>query len=128
MTISREEEYKLLQSLLEAFREVTLNEIKAVADVADGNNIEGRVPEKRPVQMGGQGFHGKVYGAGADKRHKNNVKGDDNRVKNYKDQVKKDKAADRGISDESRKERARANKDKAAYNKLDDLLKDVRKS
>ena len=51
-------------------------------------------------------------GLGKDKRHVNNAQGDDNRIKTYNDEVKKGKAADRGISDKDRKARARANKEK----------------
>ena len=65
-------------------------------------------------------------GLGKDKRHKNNTKGDDNRMKIYKDQIAKDKAADRGISPEARRERARKNKENSAKRGIDDLLKDIR--
>jgi hypothetical protein len=51
-------------------------------------------------------------GLGKDKRHINNVEGDNARMKIYKDQIKKDKASDRGINNDDRKERARANKQK----------------
>ena len=65
-------------------------------------------------------------GLGKDKRHKNNVKGDNNRMKSYKDQIAKDKANDRGISPEARKERARNNKENKAKAGIDSLLKDIR--
>lgn len=65
-------------------------------------------------------------GLGRDKRHVNNPKGDDARIKTYKDQIKKDKEKDRGISSSDRKERARQNKENSSKAKLDDLLKDIR--
>ena len=65
-------------------------------------------------------------GLGKDKRHKNNVQGDNNRMKTYKDQIAKDKASDRGISPEARKERARQNKENKAKAGIDSLLKDIR--
>lgn len=65
-------------------------------------------------------------GLGKDKRHKNNVQGDNNRMKAYKDQIAKDKASDRGISPEARRERARQNKENKAKAGIDSLLKDIR--
>ena len=85
--------------------------------------------DKGAATGGGGGRSGvwtPATGAGANKRHKNNTKGDDNRMKTYKDQLSKDKVNERGISPEARKERARQNKDNTAKKGIDSLLKDIR--
>lgn len=61
-------------------------------------------------------------GAGAQKP----AGSDKKRASNYKDQLRKDREKERGISDSARKERARANKEKKAKAGIDDLLKDIR--
>lgn len=101
-----------------------MTEVKAI----NPNNVsqDSSKQTMRPVRNAA-GFHGKVTGIGADKRHKNNVKGDDNRMKSYKSQIEKDKASDRGISSDDRKERARKNKENSAKKGIDSLLKDIRK-
>jgi len=93
-----------------------------------GHGAEDNMQGARAAQGGGRlGVFTPARGIGANKRHKNNAQGDENRIKNYKDQLKKDKAAERGIDPEARRERARNNKEKRAYNALDDVLKDIRK-
>jgi hypothetical protein len=81
---------------------------------------------RRAVGMGGAGFHGSVHGLGKDKKEKNNPSADDRRAAKQKAQAKKDRNLSRGISPSARRERARQNKEKSAYDKLDGLLKDVR--
>lgn len=92
-----------------------------------GDKSSDTVNSARAAQGSGRlGTFTPARGIGSKKRHMNNTKGDDNRIKTYKDQIKKDKASDRGISDEDRKARARANKEKKAKSGIDDLLKSIR--
>lgn len=65
-------------------------------------------------------------GAGAQKSTQNNPKADDKRASDYKKNLAKDKASDRGITPEQRRERARMNKEKKAKAGIDSLLKDIR--
>lgn len=112
----------IYKGLYTSYLEMCMNEMKAI----NPNNVTQDSPKEtmRPVRNAA-GFHGKVTGIGADKRHKNNIKGDEARVKNYNQQIEKDKASDRGISKEDRKARARANKERSSSKKIDDLLKDI---
>ena len=110
------------------------------------NNYSGRgTTQKKTAQTGtdtgkstggeGKAFAGKGRfanntawtGAGAQKSTQNNPKADDKRASNYKKNLAKDKASERGISPEERKERARKNKEKKAKAGIDALLKDIRK-
>jgi hypothetical protein len=61
-------------------------------------------------------------GAGAQKPSGSDKK----RASKYKDQLRKDRESERGISDSDRRERARANKEKKAKAGIDSLLKDIR--
>ena len=54
---------------------------------------DGQGGNTRHVNAGGQGFHGKVYGAGAGKKAKNNPAADDKRMKAHADQAKDDRRA-----------------------------------
>jgi hypothetical protein len=110
------------------------------------NNYSGRgTTQKKTAQTGtdtgkstggeGKAFAGKGRfannttwtGAGAQKSTQNNPKADDKRASDYKKNLAKDKASERGISPEERKERARKNKEKKAKAGIDALLKDIRK-
>jgi len=56
-----------------------------------------------------------------------NYKGDKDKVRdNYKKTLAQDKAKERGISPEARRERARKNKEDSAKKGIDNLLKDIR--
>ena len=61
-------------------------------------------------------------GAGAQKPSGSDKK----RASSYKDQLRKDREKERGISDSDRRERARTNKENKAKAGIDDLLKDIR--
>ena len=80
------QEADLLKSLSDAYQEIC-----EIAVLRQGGDQQTSPKEKRPVGMGGKGFHGKVYGLGADKKEKNDPKADDRRAKRQKDQAREDR-------------------------------------
>lgn len=92
-----------------------------------GDKGSDNVNSARAAQGSGRlGTFTPARGIGADKRHKNNTKADDNRAKTYKNQLASDKASERGITPAQRKERARQNKENKAKAGIDNLLKDIK--
>ena len=90
---------------------------KSGAGHADAETVKARGNKA----VGGGWTGSQQYGLGRD------YKGNKDKVqKDYKKQMAKDKASDRGISPEARRERARQNKENKAKAGIDSLLKDIR--
>jgi hypothetical protein len=101
--------------------------IDEVAKGKLGSHTGDSMKGARVAQGGGRlGTFTPARGIGASKSTQNNPKADDKRISNYKDQLKKDKASEKGVTPEQRRERARKNKETKAKAGIDALLKDIR--
>ena len=90
---------------------------KSGAGHADSETVKSRGNKA----VGGGWTGSKQHGLGRD------YKGNKDKVqKDFKKNLVKDKTADRGISPEARRERARKNKENKAKAGIDSLLKDIR--
>ena len=109
--------YKTYKELMELYQQMYVDEARRNAGTGGGGKTARYVQSVSNAPVGHVQDRPKKGGESVDKGEASS---------RYRSQLAADKAADKGITPEQRRERARQNKENTAKAKLDSLLKDIR--